>query len=181
MPRTVYYTATTLDGFIATPDHSLDWLLSRGNDPAGPMGYDTFIPDIGALAMGAATYRWLLDNHPEMDWPYSVPAWVFTHGHFPARTDGADVRFTQDPIPLVHKEMRDAAGERNIWIVGGGPLAAQFAEHDLLDEVCVSIAPLTLGAGRPLLPHHVELTLTELARNGEFACARYDVVRTSSR
>ncbi len=178
MPRTVYYTATTLDGFIATPDHSLEWLLTRSTDSSGPMGYDTFIADIGAIAMGASTYRWLLDNHPDMEWPYPMPAWVFTHRGFPARTDGADVRYTREPIPLVHKEMMVTAGDRNVWIVGGGPLAAQFAEHGLLDEVCVSIAPVTIGAGRPLLPRHVELTLTELAQNGEFACARYDVVRS---
>ncbi len=178
MPTTVYYTATTLDGFIATPEHSLDWLLSRRSDGAGPMGYDNFIADIGAIAMGASTYQWLLDNHPGMEWPYSMPAWVFAHRPFPARTDGADVRFTRDSIPLVHKEMAAAAGDGNVWIVGGGPLAAQFADHGLLDEVCVWIAPVTLGAGRPLLPHHLEMTLTELAQNGEFACARYDVVRS---
>ncbi|WP_227983253.1 dihydrofolate reductase family protein [Nocardia spumae] len=177
MPRTVYYTATTLDGFIATADHSLDWLLTRDNDGDGPMGYDDFIAEIGALAMGASTYRWLLDNHPDMEWPYAMPAWVFTHRTFAPRTDGADVRFTHDPVPVVHAEMTAAAGGKNIWIVGGGDLAGQFADHGLLDQICVSIAPVTLGSGRPLLPRRVELTLTELARNGEFACARFDVVR----
>jgi dihydrofolate reductase len=61
-------------------------------------------------------------------------------------------------------------------VVGGGVLAAQFAERGLLDEVVVSIAPVTLGAGRPLLPAHVELRPLEVAANGEFACVRYAVV-----
>ncbi|MBB5915049.1 dihydrofolate reductase [Nocardia transvalensis] len=176
MTFTTYYTATTLDGFIATADHSLDWLLTRDNDGDGPMGYVGFIKEIGAIAIGANTYRWLLDNHPEEPWPYEVPAWVFTHRTFPPRTDGADVRFTQDPVPAVYKEMAEAAGDKRIWVVGGGDLAGQFADHGLLNEVCVSIAPVTIGAGAPLLPRHVELKLTELAQNGEFACARYTVV-----
>ncbi|BCK58088.1 dihydrofolate reductase family protein [Nocardia wallacei] len=174
MPYTTYYTATTLDGFIATPDHSLDWLLSRTVDGDGPMGYDEFIKDIGAICMGASTYQWILDSGEA--WVYDMPAWVFTHRTFPPRTD-ADVRFTQDPVPTVYKEMAEAAGGKNLWVVGGGDLAGQFADHGLLDEVCVSIAPVTLGAGAPLLPRHVELKLTELATNGEFACARYAVVR----
>ena len=109
MPRTVYYTATTLDGFIATPDHRLDWLVTRQVDNNGPMGYDTFIADIGAIAMGANTYRWILDNHPDMEWPYTMPAWVLTHRDFDPRTDGADVRYTQQPVTVVHKEMTEAA------------------------------------------------------------------------
>jgi dihydrofolate reductase len=46
-----------------------------------------------------------------------------------------------------------------------------------LDEVIVSIAPVTLGAGAPLLPRRTELQLEDVARNGDFACARYSVVR----
>ncbi|RDI46351.1 dihydrofolate reductase family protein [Nocardia mexicana] len=176
MTRTVYYTATSLDGFIATPDHSLDWLLSRKADEDGPMGYNAFIADIGAICMGASTYQWVLDNGHAEPWPYEVPSWVFTHRTFPPRTD-ADIRFTQDPVPTVYKEMAEAAGDKNLWVVGGGDLAGQFADHGLLDEVSVSIAPVTLGAGAPLLPRALELKLTELAPNGEFACARYEVVR----
>src|SRR5690625_4357867 len=91
MTHTIYYTATSLDGFIATPEHSLDWLLTRDNDPAGPMGYDSFITEVGAVVMGASTYAWLGDNY-DGPWPYDVPCWVLTHRNFPARDDG-DVRF----------------------------------------------------------------------------------------
>ncbi|MGW4248462.1 dihydrofolate reductase family protein [Nocardia sp. NPDC004722] len=178
MTRTVYYTGTSLDGFIATADHSLDWLVTRDNDADGPMGYNPFIANIGALAMGSSTYQWLLDNAPEDPWPYNIPAWVFTHRVFPVRDDGADIRFIQDPVEVVHKQMAEAAAGKDIWIVGGGDLAGQFADHKLLDEVVVSIAPVTLGAGAPLLPRRLELKLTELAPNGEFAAARYEVVRT---
>jgi dihydrofolate reductase len=169
--RTVYYTATSLDGFIATPDHSLEWLFTRDQDPASPFGWDAFEPRVGASVMGANTYQWLLDNAPgEVS---SGPAWVLTHRSFPPR-DG--VTFTADPVARVHRELREAAGEQDIWVVGGGALAGEFAAAGLLDEIVVSIAPVTLGSGTPLLPHHVELSLRETGRNRDFVCARYAVL-----
>jgi dihydrofolate reductase len=176
MTRTRYYTATTLDGFIATEDHSLDWLLTRHQDEDGFLSYDAFIAEVGALAMGATTYRWILDHAGDEPWPYSMPAWVFTHRDL-GRVDGADLRFTAGDVTAVHQEMVEAAGGKDVWLVGGGDLVGQFADRGLLDEVLVSIAPVTIGAGAPLLPRHVELRLEDLGRNGEFACARYTVVR----
>lgn len=73
--------------------------------------------------------------------------------------------------------MVQPADGRNVWIVGGGDLAGQFADAGLLDEVIVTIAPVTLGGGAPLLPRRIELRLEEVARNGDFASARYAVVR----
>ncbi len=75
----------------------------------------------------------------------------------------------------VYDEMAAAAGDRDLWMIGGGDLAGQFADAGLLDELIVSFAPVTIGAGAPLLPRHVELELTDLARNREFAIATYRV------
>jgi dihydrofolate reductase len=69
-----------------------------------------------------------------------------------------------------------AAGGGDVWVVGGGDLAGQFADAGLLDEIVVAIAPVTLGAGRPLFPRRYALRLDEVARNGAFACARYTVL-----
>jgi dihydrofolate reductase len=182
MGLTQYYTATSLDGFIADPNHSLDWLFKRDQDRAGPLNYADFIAEVGALAMGSTTYEWILahefaDKEPsEWKWPYEIPSWVFTHRRLTV-VPGADIRFTSEEITAVHEEMVRAAGGRNVWIVGGGDLAGQFADAGLLDEVIVYIAPVTLGAGAPLLPRRVELRLEELARNRDFAAARYLVVR----
>jgi dihydrofolate reductase len=179
---TQYYTATTLDGFIADPDNSLDWLFTRGHDTDGPMNYGEFIARIGALAMGSTTYQWVFDHEftgkdpSEWKWPYDIPCWVFTHRQLPI-VPGADIRFTSAEVATVHEAMTAAAGDRNVWIVGGGDLAGQFADAGLLDEVIVSIAPVTLGAGAPLLPRRIELRLEELERNGDLACARFAVVR----
>jgi dihydrofolate reductase len=54
---TQYYTATALDGFIADPDNSLDWLFRRAREADGPLNYGDFIADVGALAMGSTTYE----------------------------------------------------------------------------------------------------------------------------
>jgi dihydrofolate reductase len=169
---TIYYTGCSLDGFIATPDHSLDWLVSRDIVGDADMGYDTFAPRVGACAMGASTWQWLLDHDPDNWTP--KPTWVFTHRDFAA---SEQVRFTSDEVARVHAEMVKTAGDKHVWIVGGGELVGQFHDAGLLDEVWVQFAPVTLGAGAPVLPRHVELKLEEVARNRDFLCGRYCVVR----
>ena len=59
--KTQYYAASSLDGFIAAPDHSLDWLMQFGSPEN--LGYNDFIRDVGAAVMGSATYEWLLRQH----------------------------------------------------------------------------------------------------------------------
>ena len=178
MTRTRYYTASSADGFIATTEHSLDWLLRQQIDQDDVLGHNSFIRDIGALAMGASTYAWILRHMDATGeaWAYDMPCWVFTHRALDVPT-GADVRPTSAPVPQVHAELVNAAGGRDVWIVGGGDLAGQFADHGLLDEVTVCWASVTLGGGAPLLPRTLDLKLTDAGRNGDFVCARYEVVR----
>jgi dihydrofolate reductase len=179
---TQYYTATTLDGFIADANNSLDWLFTRKRDEDGPLSYGGFIRDVGAMAMGATSYEWILDHEfsgkepSEWKWMYDIPCWVFTHRRLPVVPD-ARIEFTSGDVAPVHREMVEAAGGRNVWIVGGGDLAGQFADAGLLEEVIVQIAPVTLGAGAPLLPRRIELRLEELGRNVDFVAARYSVAR----
>jgi dihydrofolate reductase len=177
MTRTTYYTATTLDGFIADEHDSLDWLFVQDIDERGPMSYGDFIAGVGALVMGATTYEWVRAHNLRTGepWAYSVPTWVHTHRELPGIPD-ADVRFTQGDVRATYDAMVAAADGKDLWVVGGGDLAGQFADAGLLDEVVTSIAPVTLGAGRPLFPRAYDLRLVELARNRAFACARYEVV-----
>lgn len=176
MTRTTFYSATTLDGFLADEHDSLDWLFSQPQDETGPMNYADFIKDIGAVVMGATTYQWMLDHLATAGegWPYDLPSWVMTHRTFP-EPDG-DVRFAHGSVADVHAALVEAAGDKDVWVVGGGDLAAQFAEAGLLDQLVLYVAPVTLGAGRPLFPRRFDLSLAELDRNGAFICARYDVV-----
>jgi dihydrofolate reductase len=177
---TQYYTATTLDGFIADPNNSLEWLFTRARDEAGHGNYRDFIAEVGALAMGSTTYEWILDHEfagkdlADWKWPYEVPCWVFTHRDLTV-VPGANVEFVSGDVAPVHEQMVAATGDKNVWIVGGGDLVGQFADAGLLDEVIVSIAPVTLGAGAPLLPRRIELELEEVGRNGDFVSARFSV------
>jgi dihydrofolate reductase len=183
---TQYYTATSLDGFIATEDDSLEWLFQLG-DP-DETSYPEFIRAVGALAMGASTYRWMLDHvvqpegGPPGAWPYEQPCWVFTHRDLP-RVEGADIRFVQGDVRPVHRLLRDAAGERNIWLVGGGELVGQFHDAGLLDEIIVQVGSVTLGRGKPLLPRFIAfppLQLTSARAVGAgLAELRYIVPRRS--
>lgn len=181
---TVYYTATTLDGFLATPDHSLDWLFAVEHGPELEAEMARFSDTVGALVMGSSTYRWVvahedLEHHPERwrEWYGDRPTWVLTHREQPV-VPGADIRFTQVPVPAVHAEAVAAAGERDVWLMGGGDVVGQFADVGLLDRVVATIAPVTLGAGAPLLPRVLEsdrLTLTDVQRWGQLVSLTYEV------
>jgi dihydrofolate reductase len=128
--KTQYYTATSLDGFIATLDDSLD------------------------------TYEWLLrhavgpEARERQPWPYTQPTWVFSSRKQPA-IEGADIRFVQGDVGPVHRELVAAAGGKNVWLVGGGELVGQFHDQGLLDEIFVQIGSVTLGSGKPLLPRAI--------------------------
>ena len=153
--KTLYYTASSLDGYIADANNSLDWLLQFG-EPGSD--YAEFIAEVGALAMGATTYEWVLANHVRpadgravQPWPYEQPAWVFTSRSLDG-VNGADIRFVRGDVRPVHRAMAEAANGKNLWLVGGGELVGQFYDAGLLDEIIVQIAPVTLGSGAPLLP-----------------------------
>jgi dihydrofolate reductase len=186
--KTQYYTAASLDGFIATPDDSLDWLFPLGD--VGATSYPAFIRDVGALAMGSATYEWMLRHAvgPEarepQPWPYTQPAWVFSSRRLPP-VPGADIRFVRGDVGPVHEEMVAAAGGRNVWIVGGGELAGQFHDRGLLDELFVQVGSVTLGAGKPLLPRAITsppLRLMSARAVGTgFAELHYEVPRARSK
>lgn len=180
--KTQYYTATSLDGFIATVDDSLDWLFLLGD--VNDTSYPTFIAEVGALAMGSTTYEWMLRHADEVvkevgsAWPYTQPAWVFSTRKLPA-IEGADIRFVQGDVRPVHAQMREAAGGKNIWIVGGGDLAGQFLDAGLLNEIIIQVGSVTLGKGKPLFPRRVTnppFRLVSVRQIGTgFAELRYEV------
>jgi dihydrofolate reductase len=169
---TYFYTASSLDGFIATAGHSLEWLFKQDFDWGAPMPETQFMDGVGALVMGASTYQWLLRNQDT--WEYTQPAWVFTHRDLEA-PDGADVRFVQGDPAKVFDRIAASADGNDIWVMGGGDLGAQFAEADLLDEVWVQFAPVMLGEGQPLFTRPLQLDLLNVVRNRDFACTRYRV------
>ena len=179
MGTTRYYTATSLDGFLADEHDSLDWLFEVGG---GDEGSADFFAAMGAFAMGSTTYAWILEHEHLIEqpgkwheWYGDVPGWVFSSREQPT-LPGADIRFVRGDVRPVHAAMVEAAAGSDIWIAGGGDLAGQFADAGLLDELVLSVAPVTLGAGAPLLPRRItskRLELVSVRQGGQFAHLTY--------
>jgi dihydrofolate reductase len=162
MSKTQYYCAATLDGYIADPDDGLDWLTGYEGTAAiegeaGPMSeggsYEVFYEEVGALVSGSVTYEFILDHMAGGgEWPYSgKPCWVLSSRELAIpEGEGVDVRIENASVPDLYDRMIESAGDRNLWIVGGGNVASQFADAGLLDEVLVTVVPVVLGEGKPL-------------------------------
>jgi dihydrofolate reductase len=164
MSRTIYYCAASLDGYIAEPDDTIAWLTgyegsySSGEalEP-GPMtdggAYERFYDDVGVLVSGSTTYEFIVEQmRPGSGWPYSgKPYWVLSSRDLPRPgADDADVRVVATSAGELMPELIAAAGDSDIWIIGGGNVASQFADEGLLDEVHLTVVPVVLGAGKPL-------------------------------
>lgn len=182
--KTQYYTAASLDGFIADSQNSLDWLFQFGEAEGG--SYFDFIRDVGAIAMGSTTYEWILNHHINEGadhprrWAYAQPTWVFTSRRLTA-VKGADIRLVTGNVLPVYDQMLAEAGDKNIWLVGGGDLVGQFHDQGLLDEVIVQVASVTLGKGAPLLPRQIVRPplklLSATVYGNAFAELHYEVSR----
>jgi dihydrofolate reductase len=180
--KTQYYTATTLDGYIADESNSLEWLFEVERATGGEDAFAAFFAEVGAMAMGRTTYEWVLEHERALDDPSKwrrfygdTPCWVFTHAKLPP-IPGAPITFVEGDVAPVHERMAEAAAGKNIWLVGGGDLVGQFADRRLLDEILVGIAPVTLGGGAPLLPRRItasRLELVDVARDEQFARLTY--------
>jgi dihydrofolate reductase len=180
----IFDTATTLNGWIADPENSLDWLFAAEHGTTPP---EELIPaDATVLVEGSTTYQWILDHedllgHPEK-WQQlyaDKPTFVFTSRQL-AVPDGADVRFVSGPVSDALPAIHAAAGGGDIWLVGGGDLAGQFLDAGALDEIRMSVAPVALSAGAPLLPRNVgadRLRLVSATAYGQFARLIYRVIR----
>jgi dihydrofolate reductase len=184
VPKVIYNTATSFTGFIADPADSLSWLFEVPHDGAPDHG--EFMQGVGVLVSGSTTYEWVLREENLLREPakWKVfygdrPTFVFTTRSLP-RPDGADVRFASGKVTDHFPAITAAAGERAIWVVGGGDLAGQFHDAGLLDEIRLTVAPVALDGGAPLLPrtiHAEHLTLTGARQAGAFAELIYTVRR----
>ncbi|WP_131785795.1 dihydrofolate reductase family protein [Protofrankia symbiont of Coriaria ruscifolia] len=182
MTKTQYYTATSIDGFIADRNNSLDWLFDV--ESKGVEQFAAFFAGVGAFVMGATTYEWVLEHEKLLDqpqkwreWYGDTPSWIFTHRDLPSVPD-ARITFVSGDVRPVHETMVSAAQGKNVWLTGGGELVGAFADHGLLDEIILGVAPVTLGAGAPLLPRRLpssQLTLSTVERIDQFVYLTYAV------
>lgn len=178
MSRFVYRTATALSGHLADAENSLEWLfaVSDAEGVADPSA------GVGAIVQGSTTYEWVLAQEGLVESPGrwaefygDTPVFVFTSRELP-RPEGADVRFVSGPVAPLLPGLRAAAGAGDVWLVGGGDLVGQFFDAGALDEITLTVAPVFLPAGAPLLPRRIEsdrLTLAGVRQAGQFAELRY--------
>lgn len=156
--KSQYYTACTLNGFIATEEDSLEWLFALGD--IDHSSYSKFIEQVGALVMGSTTYEWLLKHSDKVlaetgsAWPYVQPTWVLSSRNLELVPD-AKIRVVSGAIQDLFPSIVQSASDKNIWIVGGGEVAGQFCDAGLLDEIIVQLASATLSAGKPFLPRTI--------------------------
>jgi dihydrofolate reductase len=185
-----YYCAASLDGYIAEVDDTIEWLTGYEGAPPGeevsPVegGYDDFYADVGALVSGSVTYEFILGELERgSDWPYAgKPCWVLSSRKLPVPDgEGVDVRIRNAPIAELFDDMLSSAGEGNLWVVGGGNVASQFADQGLLDEVLVTVVPVVLGDGKRLFdrrpPGGAMRLIGVFPRSSGMVALRYEVRR----
>lgn len=154
-----YFTACTLDGFIADENNSLDWLFEAPHSPDDHF-WDEWFPGVGGLVMGATTYGWYVERYglDAGEWRGFYGdrlAWIFSHRELPLIPD-VDLRLVEGDVRPVHAEAAALFGDgADLWLVGGGDLVGQFYDAGLLDEIIVGMTPVTLGKGAPLLPRRI--------------------------
>lgn len=178
MGQIIYETATTLDGYLADAQNSLSWLFAVAG------GDDSRLapPRAAVQVMGSTTYEWVLNELGALEkmdaWGTAMPdvvTVVFTSRDLPVPSE-ADVRFMSGAVDDALPQLRELAGDGTIWVVGGGGLASQFIAAQALDEIVLSVAPVALIDGAPLVDQRIEsdrLTLVEAQQIGQFARLRY--------
>ncbi|MBP0726981.1 dihydrofolate reductase [Bacillus sp. RG28] len=170
--KLVLFIATSLDGYIATKDDSLDWLFKV--DGEGDNGYSKFYETVDTILLGRRTYDWILDFE-KGDFPYkNKDCYVFSRT---ANQDNSNVKFINGDIVHFTNELKNKKG-KSIWIVGGGELVHAFLKEKLVDELIITVASVIIGKGIPLFKeddYELELTLKSINRFNQFAELHYEV------
>ena len=160
--KIIVHIAASADGYIARPDGDLEWLTSRPA-PKGFYGINAFMKTVDTMVMGRLTYEAGLGLGAKFD-PRSRTL-VFTRRPPPADVP-AGVEFVSDAIGPFVERLREHPG-KDIWLMGGGDLIASFLDAQAIDEFVVSVVPVFIGDGIPLIarrPRHVPLRLQSTER-----------------
>jgi dihydrofolate reductase len=173
MPRVVLYIATSIDGFIARPDGSLDWLESLPNPDQTDHGYGAFLASIGTIVMGRATYQEIVGFG--VDWPYpGIDTYVVTRDpNLAISTPGTQVLATDLAQWVAHRKQSPS---KDIWLVGGGQLVSHFLDLGLIDAMTLTIIPTILGRGIPLFPNTPKETDWALVKAEPFSSGAVNLV-----
>jgi len=175
MRSVILYVASSLDGFIAREDGSVDWLDAYESEDGNDYGYQAFLDSVDTLLMGGKTYRQVLGFGP---YPYSDKrGYVFTRSASPRSDDNVEF-VSGDPAAFVFGLIH-APGE-DVWLVGGADIVSVLMSAGLVDEIILTLVPEVLGGGIPLFLPGVQARLELLSHrtwHGGVVQLRYSVTR----
>ena len=160
--KVIVHIATSADGYIARPDGDLEWLTSRPA-PKGFYGMADFVKTIDTKLIGRKTYEASLSLGAKFD---SKDRYIVFSRHAPPAGAPSGVEFVSDPIGPFIDQLREQTG-KDIWLMGGGNLIASFLDEHAIDEFVVSVVPVFIGDGIPLIARrhrHVPLELHSVER-----------------
>jgi dihydrofolate reductase len=160
--KVIVHIGTSADGYIAGPDGDLEWLTSRPA-PKGFYGIDAFMRSIDTMVLGRKTYEIGLRMGAKFE--SKNPHLVFSR-HPPPAEVPAGVQFVNDAIGPFVRRLREQPG-KDVWLMGGGELIASFLDEQAIDEFVVSVVPVFIGDGIPLIARrhrHVPLDLQSVER-----------------
>lgn len=147
MARILGYIAASLDGFIAAPDDSLDWLFRYEGMDLGEHDYSLFLKRIRTVVMGRGTYDFIAKE--PAPWAYDQQrAIVVTSRPIPDPKGDLETRSDIDALIAELRSLKDG----DVWMLGGGQLQMAFMERGALDEIEIYVMPELIGGGRPLFP-----------------------------
>jgi len=155
--KVIVHIATSADGYIARADGDIDWLTARPA-PAGFYGMDAFMQSIDTKVLGRKTYEASLRMGAKFG---SKQRTIVFSRHPRPRSAPSAVEFTDEPIAVVVNRLRESRG-KNIWLMGGGDIIASFLDAQAIDEFVISVVPVFVGDGIPLIARrhrHVPLSL----------------------
>ncbi|SES37231.1 dihydrofolate reductase family protein [Psychrobacillus sp. OK032] len=172
--KVVLFIATSLDGYIATENDSLDWLFKVEGE--GDNGYSEFYDTVDTVIMGRRTYDWVMEQEME-SFPYEgKECYVFSRT---VSQENENVQFFSRDVVDFTNQLKNKEG-KNIWVMGGGDLLHSFIKNKLVDEMIVTVSPVIIGKGIPLfkeMDFETGLTLKSINRFNQFAELHYEVKR----
>ncbi len=181
MRKVKYSIGISLDGYIAAPDGSVDWLdratrKAKGED----FGMTAFFKSIDTVLMGRKTYEIALKMGMEKGGYKGMKNYIFSWTQRPGERDG--VEFVSRSVAKLVADLREKPG-KDIWLCGGGELARGALKDGVVDEVILGVVPMLIGAGVPAFPTEFAETELELCEckqyKGGVVGLTYSVVKTN--
>lgn len=160
MKKLILYIACSLDGYIATPEHSVEWLERLENPDGNDYGYKAFMERIDTVIMGRKTYE--VVQNMGVEWPYKECESLVISREKNLEISTPNTRLLQGDLFEALEKIKNVWSEKHIWLIGGGLTARSLLEYQCVDEVMLFTAPIILGEGIRLFPPSKKITKLKL-------------------